>query len=253
MSEHDLSSRTTMVVGASRGLGRGITTALAQAGVPVVAVSRTATTFPEPTGGAGTIQAEVADAGDPTVPARLLDRYEPEAVILVAGASPHMRPLQQQSWETFSVNWETDVRIAFHWVREALLKPLRPGSRVVVFSSGAGLNPNGSPLSGGYAGAKATQRFIAGYARDEAERAGLDITFTAVFPYFAPGTGVGRPAVQAYAARAGQPVEEYLQQQGALVTPEIAGTALVELVGADADTVAPGYRLTDTGLQEIAP
>jgi 3-oxoacyl-[acyl-carrier protein] reductase len=254
MSEHknDLSGKTTMVVGASRGLGRGITTALAQAGVPVVAVSRTATAFPEPTGGAGTIQAVVADAADATVAASLLDRYEPEVVILVAGASPHMRPLQQQTWETFSVNWETDVRIAFHWVREALLKPLRPGSRVVVFSSGAGVNPNGSPLSGGYAGAKATQRFIAGYAQDEAQRAGLDITFTAVFPYFAPQTGVGRPAVQAYAARAGQPVEEYLQQQGSLVTPEIAGTALVELVQADAATVAPGYRLTGTGLQKLA-
>jgi 3-oxoacyl-[acyl-carrier protein] reductase len=254
MSEHknELSHKTTMVVGASRGLGRGITTALARAGVPVIAVSRTATSFPEPMSGAGAIQAEVADAGDPTVAASLLDRYEPETVILVAGASPHMRPLQQQTWETFSVNWETDVRIAFHWVREALLKPLRPGSRVVVFSSGAGLNPNGSPLSGGYAGAKATQRLIAGYAQDEAERAGLDITFTAVFPYFAPQTGVGRPAVQAYAARAGQSVEEYLQEQGSLVTPEVAGTALVELVQADAATVAPGYRLTGTGLQELA-
>lgn len=62
-----------------------------------------------------------------------------------------MRPLQQQTWETFSVNWQTDVKIAFHWLREALLKPLRPGGRVVVVSSGAALNPNGSPLSGGYA------------------------------------------------------------------------------------------------------
>lgn len=210
----DLSGKTTIVVGASRGLGRGIATAFAEAGAPVVAVSRTAAAFPDPANGAGTIQPEVADAGDATVAASLLDRYEPEAVILVAGASAHMRPLQQQTWETFSVNWQTDVRIAFHWLREALLKPLRPGSRVVVFSSGAAVNPNGSPLSGGYAGAKATQRFITGYAQDEATRAGLDITFTAVLPYFAPVTGVGRPAVQAYAARAGLSVEEFLQQQG---------------------------------------
>jgi NAD(P)-dependent dehydrogenase (short-subunit alcohol dehydrogenase family) len=247
----DLSAKTTIVVGASRGLGRGIATALAEAGAPVVAVSRTAAAFPEPANGAGTIRPEVADAGDPTATASLLDRYEPEAVILVAGASPHMRPLQQQTWETFSVNWQTDVRIAFHWMREILLRPLRPGSRVVVFSSGAALNPNGSPLSGGYAGAKATQRFITGYAQDEAKRAGLDITFTAVFPYFAPVTGVGRPAVQAYAARAGLSVEEFLRQQGSLVTPEIAGTAVVELVRADAATVGPGYRLTDTGLQKL--
>jgi 3-oxoacyl-[acyl-carrier protein] reductase len=240
-----MSDNTTIVVGASRGMGRGITTALAEAGGQVVAVSRSATSFPEPPAGAGTIETVVADAGDATVAASLLDRYEPEAVVLVAGASPHMRPLQQQTWETFSVNWETDVRIAFHWLREALLKPLRPGGRVVVFSSGAALN--GSPLSGGYAGAKATQRFITGYAQDEARRAGLDLTFTAVLPYFAPATGVGRPAVAAYAARAGQSLEEYLEQQGSLVTPEIAGAALVELVEADAGTVAPGYRLTGRG------
>jgi len=248
----DLSGRTTVVVGASRGLGRGIAAAFAEAGAPVVAVSRTAAAFPEPANGAGTIQPEVADAGEATVAGSLLDRYEPEAVILVAGASPHMRPLQQQTWETFSVNWQTDVRIAFHWLREALLKPLRPGSRVVVVSSGAAMN--GSPLSGGYAGAKATQRFITGYAQDEADRAGLDITFTAVLPRFAPLTGVGRPAVQAYAARAGQSVEEYVEQMGPLaagVTPEIAGTALVELVQADAAGVAPAYVLTGAGLQKL--
>jgi 3-oxoacyl-[acyl-carrier protein] reductase len=258
MSEHEmrtmseLSGKTTIVVGASRGLGHGIAVALAEAGASVIAVSRTAVAFPEPANGSGSIQLEVADAADATVAASLLDGYEPEAVLLVAGASPHMRPLQHQTWETFSVNWQTDVRIAFHWLREALLKPLRPGSRVVVFSSGAALNPNGSPLSGGYAGAKATQRFITGYAQDEAERAGLDITFTAVMPYFAPVTGVGRPAVQAYAARAGLSVEEYLQQQGPLVSPESAGTALVELVQTDAATVAPGYRLSGTGLQKLA-
>jgi 3-oxoacyl-[acyl-carrier protein] reductase len=245
----DLSDRTTVVVGASRGLGRGIATAFAEAGAPVVAVSRTAVAFAEPTSGAGSVQPEVADAADATVPASILDRYEPAAVILVAGASPHMRALHQQTWETFSLNWQTDVRITFHWLREALLKPLRPGSRVVVFSSGAALN--GSPLSGGYAGAKATQRFITGYAQEEANRAGLGITFTAVLPYFAPLTGVGRPAVQAYAARAGLSVEEFLQRQGSLVTPEIAGAALVELVRADAATVAPGYRLSGAGLQKL--
>ena len=155
----DLSTRTTIVVGASRGLGRGIATALATAGAPVVAVSRTAATFPDLDNGVGSIQHEVADAGDATVAGTILDRYAPEAIILVAGASPHMLPLQQQTWETFSAHWESDVRIAFHWLREALLTPLRPGSRVVVFSSGAALNPIGSPLSGGYAGAKATQRW----------------------------------------------------------------------------------------------
>jgi 3-oxoacyl-[acyl-carrier protein] reductase len=212
-------------------------------------VSRTAAEFPEPADGAGTIQPEVADAGNATVAGNLLERYEPEVVVLVAGASPHMRPLQQQTWETFSANWHTDVRIAFHWLREALLKPLRPGGKVVVVSSGAALN--GSPLSGGYAGAKATQRFITGYAQGEANRAGLDITFTAVLPRFAPLTGVGRPAVRAYAARAGQSVEDFLARAGPPVTPEIAGAAMLELVQADVVTVAPAYLLTGAGLQKL--
>jgi NAD(P)-dependent dehydrogenase (short-subunit alcohol dehydrogenase family) len=248
----NLSGRTTIVVGASRGLGHGIATAFAAAGAAVVAVSRTAAVFSDRGTGAGTIQPETADAADPTVAASLLDRYEPEAVIPVAGAAPHMRPLQQQTWETFSVNWQTDVRMTFHWLREALLKPLRGGSRVVVFSSGAALNPNGSPLSGGYAGAKATQRFITGYAQDEANRAGLDITFTTVLPQFAPQTGVGRPAVQAYAAQAGLSVEDFLHQQPfPLLTGEIAGTSMAELVQADAATISPAYVLNGGGLQKL--
>src|SRR5260370_19630514 len=111
------------------------------------------------------------------------------------------------SGSTVSLPWTKTASCSraptFQWLREALLKPLRPGSRVVVISSGAALNANGSPLSGGYAGAKATQRFITGYAQDEAARAGLGISFATVLPQFAPLTSVGRPAVQAYAGRAG--------------------------------------------------
>ena len=188
-----VSGKTAIVVGASRGLGRGVATAFAEAGATTVAVSRTSTIFTEPANGAGRIQHEIGDASNATMAASLIDRYQPEIVILVAGASPHMRPLRQQTWETFSVNWEADVRIAFHWLREALLTPLRPGSRVIVVSSGAALE--GSPLSGGYAGAKATQRFITKYAQDEANRAGLNITFNAILPKFSPTTGVGRPAI----------------------------------------------------------
>ncbi|MCX5215219.1 SDR family oxidoreductase [Kitasatospora sp. NBC_00240] len=244
-----LSGRTTIVVGASRGLGHGIATAFAEAGAPVVAVSRTPGEFPEPANGEGSIHAVLADAGDATVAGRLLDLHEPLNLIVVAGANPHMRPLQQHTWETFSANWESDVRITFHWLREVLLKPLRPGARVVVVSSGAALA--GSPLSGGYAGAKATQRFITGYAQDEAQRAGLDISFTTVLPRMTPLTELGRSAARAYAVRNGQSQEEYLQQMGPLLTPEIAGSSLVELVGSQAEAVAPGYLLTGAGLKKL--
>jgi len=246
----DVSGRTTVVVGASRGLGRGIARAFAEAGAPVVAVARTGPALSELAATNGTnIRTEVADAADPTAAWSLLDQYEPEVLVLVAGANPVMRPLQHQTWETFSVNWHTDVKIAFTWLREALLQPLPPGSRVVVVSSGAAIN--GSPASGGYAGAKATQRFLAAYAQEESRRAGLDITVTAVLPRMTPFGEVGRRGVRAYAARSGQTEEEYLQQLGEPLTPETAGSALVDLVRADPATTAPEYLLTAAGLQKL--
>jgi 3-oxoacyl-[acyl-carrier protein] reductase len=93
---------------------------------------------------------------------------------------------------------------------------------------------------------------MTGYAQDEAKRAGLDITFTTVLPQFAPMTGVGRPAVQAYAARAGLSLEDFLARSGPLVTPEIAGRAVIELVQADSASVAPAYLLTGAGLEKLA-
>lgn len=240
-------SRRTMVVGGSRGLGRGIAVAFARTGAAVVAVARTESALRELAAETSGIDIEVADAADPTVPGTLLDRHRPDTVIIVAGAAPLPRPLHHHTWETFSANWNTDVRIAFHWLREALLTPLPPGGRVIVVSSGAAVN--GSPLSGGYAGAKATQRFITGYAQDEARRAGSDLTFTAVLPQITPATSLGLPAVRAYAARAGQSVQEYVDRLGEPLTPEIAGAALLDL--ASADEPAASYRLTADGLTAL--
>lgn len=241
----DESDHATIVVGASRGFGRGIATAFANAGRPLVAVARSERALAELVDQTPGVHAEVADATDAAVPGALYDRYEPTDVIIVAGASPLMRPLHHHTWETFSANWNSDVRIAFHWLREALLTPLRSGSRVIVVSSGAAIN--GSPLSGGYAGAKATQRFITGYAQDEARRAGLDLTFTTVLPHITASTDLGLPAVRAYAQRAGRTFEEHLRQLGEPLTPDIAGAALLELARADSRSLAPAYRLTAAG------
>jgi len=139
--------------------------------------------------------------------------------------------------------------MTFHWVREALLTPLEPGSRIIVMSSGAALQ--GSPLSGGYAGAKATQRFIAAYAQDEATRNGLGITFTSILPRITPLTDLGRPAVQAYAARAGLTEDEYMEQMGPPVTPKAAGDAVLDLLQRDPGTLAGAYLLTGDGLKEL--
>ena len=114
-STTNVSDKTTIVVGASRGLGRGIATALAEAGAPVTAVARSATALDDLARAVSGIRPEVTDAGDPSVAGNLIDRYDPHALVLVAGATPFQRPLHHQTWETFSTNWHTDVRIAFHW------------------------------------------------------------------------------------------------------------------------------------------
>jgi 3-oxoacyl-[acyl-carrier protein] reductase len=78
------------------------------------------------------------------------------------------------------------------------------------------------------------------------------ITFTTVLPQFAPLTGVGRSAVAAYAAQAGLSVKDFLSTQTyPLLTPEIAGAAIVELVQAEAANVALGYVLNGGGLQQL--
>ena len=121
--------------------------------------------------------------------------------MLNAGATPLPRAIQRHTWETFGRNWEVDVRHAFGWVREALLAPLAPGSTVITMSSGAALA--GSPLSGGYAGAKAAIRFLTSYAAAESGRDGLGIRFVSVLPQLTSATALGATFAAAYAARAG--------------------------------------------------
>jgi hypothetical protein len=53
-----------------------------------------------------------------------------------------------------------------------------PGSVVIALCGGAAVN--GSPPSGGYAGANATVRFITSYAAAESGRDALSIRFTSV-------------------------------------------------------------------------
>ena len=250
MSAKDLSGTTAIVTGASRGFGRGVAVALHAAGAHVVGIARDRAPLDElraELGGAFTPVA--ADAADPVAAGSLIDTYQPRVLVLNAGVSPLSRPLHEHTWETFSRPWDVDVRHAFHWTREALLRPLPPGSAVVAMSSGAALQ--GSPLSGGYAGAKATIRFLTSYAADESERAGLGIRFTAVLPQLTPATGLGAAAVAAYAARAGMDVEAFLKDRGPALTPEQAGAAITALIG-DPGHDQRAYLLTAAGLRPLS-
>jgi NAD(P)-dependent dehydrogenase (short-subunit alcohol dehydrogenase family) len=121
---------------------------------------------------------------------RILAEVRPDILVLNAGATPRMR-LDQLSWADFTATWETDVKAGLYWLQAALKLPLRPGSRVLVGSSGAA--ENGSPMSGGYAGAKRMLWFMANYANKIAEQKRLGIRFQAIVPkQIIGGTGSAR-------------------------------------------------------------
>jgi NAD(P)-dependent dehydrogenase (short-subunit alcohol dehydrogenase family) len=115
-------------------------------------------------------------------------------------------------------------------------------------SSGAALA--GSPLSGGYAGAKATIRLIAGYAADESERHGLDIRVISVLPRLTPATGLGSTAVSAYARRENLDIDTYVARLGRTVTVEDVGAATADIVRSP-EYASGAYLLTAEGLAPL--
>ena len=109
----------------------------------------------------------------------------------------------------------------------------------------------GSPLSGGYAGAKAAIRFMTAYAAEESTRAGLGIRFISVLPRLTAATDLGAAAVAAYANRVGVNVDQYVKEQGATLRPDDVAKRLAEL--ARSSEYAPGaYLLTQAGLSLLA-
>jgi NADP-dependent 3-hydroxy acid dehydrogenase YdfG len=159
-----------------------------------------------------------------------------------------MAPVHEQTWETFSRNWHTDTRHVFTWTRAALLEPLAPGSVVVAMSSGAAIS--GSPLSGGYASAKAAIRYIRGYAADESNRAGLDIRFVTLLPQLTPAGGVGAVGVAGYAARQGVDRDTFVGGLQPILTADQVAKAVVDVAG-DPDS-APEYQVSSAGLRPVS-
>ena len=115
------------------------------------------------------------------------------------------------------------------WMQAALNLPLAPGARVLVGSSGAA--QQGSPLSGGYAGAKRMLWFMAKYANGVAKQKGLGIRFQAIVPLqMIAGTSVGDAGAGAYARAMGVEREAFLARFGAPMPPRQYGDHLVAVL-----------------------
>jgi NAD(P)-dependent dehydrogenase (short-subunit alcohol dehydrogenase family) len=224
----NLEGKRVLVTGGNRGLGLAIVEALVGKKAQVTVLARDAEQL-------GSVQKRLnvavvaGDMTDPALATKLLRDVRPTVLVLNAGASPAMAPIHEQTWEGFSASWNNDVKGAFYWVQEALRLPLPPGTRVLLGSSGAAVA--GSPLSGGYAGAKRMLWLMAHYANSVSEELGLGIKFQAIVPrQMIPETKHGRGAAEAYAKRKGVSVETFVKNFGAPMPPAKVAEHVVDIL-----------------------
>jgi NAD(P)-dependent dehydrogenase (short-subunit alcohol dehydrogenase family) len=220
--------KNVVVTGGSRGLGLGLVEVLVEHGARVTVVARDVEALEATSArlGVATISADVTDE---SAARRIVRDSSPDILVLNAGAKPRMGRLDQLSWDDFSAPWEHDVKAGFHWVQAALNEPLPPGSRVMVVSSGAAVG--GSPMSGGYGGAKRMLWFMAQYANKVSAQKNLGIRFQVIVPrQMVPGTGIGDEAATAYASALNLDLQTYFARFGAPMPPRAFGEKFVTVL-----------------------
>jgi NAD(P)-dependent dehydrogenase (short-subunit alcohol dehydrogenase family) len=223
-----LEGQKVVVTGGSRGLGLGIVEALVDRKARVTVVARDPERLAEVSKRLG-VKTVRGDVTDEKLAHGVLSDIRPSVLVLNAGATPPMGPLNELSWENFNRAWEVDVKAGFYWLQETLRLPLPRGSRVIIASSGAALN--GSPLSGSYAGAKRMLWLMALYANDVARKLDLGIHFQTIIPQQIIGdTALGRAAGEAYARGKGVSVEIFFAGFGAPLPPRKVGDHVVSIL-----------------------
>ena len=242
-----LKGKIIVVTGGSGGLGLGLVEALVEHGAKVTVVARESDSL-KSVHDRLSVAVIAADVTDEAAAHRILAEVRPDILVLNAGATPRMGRLDQLSWADFTAIWDTDVKAGLYWLQAALKLPLKPGSRVLVGSSGAAVN--GSPMSGGYAGAKRMLWFMAKYANGISQQNGLGIRFQAIVPMqVIGGTGVGEAAAAGYARAIGIGREAYLARFGAPLLPRQFGDHLVALLDDPQYSTGLAFGLKgDTGI-----
>lgn len=245
-----LKDRNIVVIGGSRGVGRQIVEAGRRNGARVLAVAQQEEPLRQLAQDIAGTKVLALDATDEGAPAKVFAALEPDILVLCAGAFPPVAPIHQQSWREFAVNWETDVKMTFHFLKETLSRPLPAGSSVILISSGAALA--GSPISGGYAGAKRTQLFMANYSQKESDRLGLGLSFMALAPRMMPETELGQHAVAGYSRYLGISPSDFVQSMAAPPTSDNVANAAIELAMKADDYKGKAFIVSGKGL-EAAP
>src|SRR6266403_685515 len=222
-----LTGKTMVVVGGSRGVGRRIVEAAVHNGARVLAVARNERPLQRLREEVPGTEILSLDATNEDAPSKVFDVLQPDVLVLCGGAFPPAAPLYMQSWQEFGVNWENDVKIAFHFCKAALLRPLPEGVWVILISSGAALA--GSPLTGGYAGAKRTQLFMANYSQKESDRLELGLRFLAIAPRIILDTELGKRAIAGYSNYLGITEADFIRSMAAPPNSSDAASAVIAL------------------------
>ena len=243
--------KSALVIGASSGVGRATVKTLVAEGARVLAVARGAEGLAELRSDVqGGLQTLCADAAEPATAEQLLREHRPQWVVLSAGVRPAVTPFDEQSWEAFSAAWNVDMKAAFHLARAATKVPLAAGSTVVMVSSGAAIN--GSPLSGGYAGAKRMQWLLAGYAQQVSDSKQLGLRFLAVLPkQLIEGTEIGAIASAAYAARQGVTAAEFMKRYEEPLTSDKVAAAIVGALRGDVPQGVTAIGVAGKGVEAV--
>ena len=223
-----LTGKNVVIIGGSRGVGQRVVEAAIGSGARVLAVGRYEERLAQVARAVQGVEVLALDATEESAPSRVFDVLRPDVLVVTAGAFPPVAPLHELSWREFSVNWEVDVKIAFHFSKAALTRPLPAGSSIILLSSGAALA--GSPISGGYAGAKRTQMFIANYAQKESDRLKLGLRFTALAPRMMPDSELGKHAVAGYARYLGISEADFIQSMDSAPTAFDVAARVLEVV-----------------------
>ncbi len=216
------------MTGGSSGIGRGIVEALAARKAQVTVIARDPARLARISQELG-VEVRSGDVTDREVAREVLQAVRPNLLVLNAGATTPMGPIHELDWEAFSSTWNQDVKAGLFWIQEALRLPLPRKSRVIMGSSGAALR--GSPMSGGYAGAKRMLWLMADYANGVSTELELGIRFQALLPLqIIGGTGVGDHAAEIYAARRGLSKEQFLAGFGKALSPRDIGEHVVSIL-----------------------
>jgi NAD(P)-dependent dehydrogenase (short-subunit alcohol dehydrogenase family) len=222
---------SAIVVGGGSGIGRATALALAASGRRVWVVGRDRARLEQvraAAAGPGEVLVRALDATDAAAMDRVIAEADPELIVVSAGARARLALVHEQTWESFSAPWNTDLKIAFQIGQTAVRRPLRPGSLVIIVSSGAGLQ--GSPLSGGYAGAKRMQMFLAGYLQRSADAAKLGIRFLTLVPkQVVAETELGAEVAEAYATLAGITPAKFMERFGEPLTADGVARTIVDV------------------------